>query len=221
MKKKLYLLPGFGEDHRCFRNMVPYFDEYDIIHVDYRKPLSNFFLWETSPTGLAKKLVSQYNIQDDDKIIGHSMGGYFGYAISTLQGNPVCMIGSYSNANKIVRFTDSKLVNHFMTGSGLVKTPIFRNYITSRNKNERVRAEMLDIQKNFKSFSNDVMLKMSILSFGEELPPPRSNPFRIHAHDDRVIRTPDQPFETVRGGHFCLVFHPEEVIEKMKPWLSN
>ena len=148
------------------------------------------------------------------------MGGYFGYAISTLQGNPVVMLGSYSDTSKIVRMTQNKFFNFGFVGSGLIKTTLMKLYISQRTNNKQFLPEMLDIQDNFRSFTNTDMLKMLQLSYGEALPPPLAEPLRIHALDDAIIRPPDQEFIQVNGGHFSLLFHPEEVFNGMQTWLD-
>ena len=44
MKKRLFLLPGFGEDTFCFNEIIPFLNQhkYEIIHVDYRPVLDKF-----------------------------------------------------------------------------------------------------------------------------------------------------------------------------------
>jgi hypothetical protein len=219
---RIFLLPGFGEDHRCYRNLVPRLrSDFQLIHVDYRPALNNFPLWETKPKTMARSLMEYYNIQPNDKLVGHSMGGYFSYAISTIQGNPVAMLGSYSDASKIVRMTQNKFFNYSFVGTGLIKTPLMKLYISHRTNNKQFLPEMLEIQDNFQSFSNTDMLKMLQLSYGGDLPPPSTQPYRIHALDDAVVRPPDEAFHEVPGGHFSLVFHPDEVLEKLQPWLGE
>ncbi len=220
MQQKLFLLPGFGENEKCFRNLKPFLKEFNLVDVDYRRSLEQMKLWETNPQKLAELLINQYKIKPTDKLVGHSMGGYFAHNVSILQGNSICLINSFTDTDKIVRFTNSQFINHFVTGTGLLKTSFMRNYIQSRNKDIRMRKEMLMVQKNFKSFTNDAMLKMSILSFGADLPPANILPLHLHALDDRVVRKPDHDFIKVRGGHFSAVFHPDEVYEKMESWLN-
>lgn len=216
MKQKIFLLPGFGENEKCFRNLRPFLKNFELVDVDYRPSLKKLDLWNTKPSGLAKVLIDNYQIQPNDLLVGHSMGGYFSHNISILNGNRTCLIGSFTDTNKIIRFTQNQLINHFVTGSGLIKTNLMRDYIQSRTRSAAIKKEMLSIHNNFHSFTNDAMLKMSILSFGEDLPPAQVEPFHIHAMDDTVVRPPSAPFEKVRGGHFSIVFHPDEVYEKME-----
>ncbi len=221
MKQKLFLFPGFGENASCFRNLKPFLRDFELVDIDYRPVLKNMAFWDTTPTNLCEGVISYYEIQPEDKLVGHSMGGYFSHVISILQANSTCLIGAFSDPNKIVRFSDSKMLNTIVTGSGLVKTPFMSQYIASKTKDARIRNEMLSIQKNFKSFSNKAMAQISILSFGEDLPPSAVQALRIHATNDRVVRTPDEKFEKVRGGHFSIIFHPDEVREKMDDWLND
>ncbi len=222
MKERIFLLPGFGEDHRAFRNLAPYLrDKFNLIHVDYRPLLRRMNHLEVDQQLLATNLVEYYNIHPDDRLIGHSMGGFFSYNIAAHQGNPVAMLGAFSDSNKIIRMTESKPINYSMVASGILKTPVMRFYISQRGRQGRVKDEMLDVQRNFKSFSNDDLVKMLTLSYSEMPPPALREPLRIHALDDTVIRPPDEPFHQVKGGHFSLIFHPEQVYEGMEDWLRQ
>lgn len=221
-RKRIFFFPGFGEDHRCFRNLEPMFNrDFSVHHVDYRPVLDRFPVWETSASTMARHLIEHFGIGPEEAIIGHSMGGYFGYAIATIQGNPVAMVGSFSNTEKIVRMTENKVFNYTMVASGLIKTPLMKWYISARTNNKQWLPEMLDIQHNFTTFSNTHMIKMLTLSYGEDLPPPLSPPLRIHAADDAVVRPPDEPYHEVPGGHFSIVFHPEEVYRPIAAWLPS
>jgi len=195
--------------------------DHELIHVDYRTILHKNPLWETSAYNTAKAIISQYKISPNDRLVGHSMGGYFSYAASAIQGNPVAMLGSFSDTDKIVRMTKNKLINYSFTGLGLIKTPLMKAYLKTRVRNKQFLGEMLTIQDNFRSFSNEDMMKMLKISYGESLPPALAEPLRIHAKDDTVVRIPDQGFREVGGGHFGLIFHPEEVYGQMSDWLKD
>ncbi|MCP4121622.1 MAG: alpha/beta hydrolase [Bacteroidetes bacterium] len=222
MIEKIFLLPGFGENHRCYRNLVPLLrSDFELIHVDYRTILHRTSLFETSAYNTAKELIREYKIGPQDRMVGHSMGGYFSYVASTIQGNPVAMLGSFSDTDKIVRMTKNKLINYTATGFGFIKTPLMKAYLKKRVRNKQFLGEMLSVQDNFQSFSNEDMIKMLKISYGELLPPALEEPLRIHALDDKVVRTPDQDFREVSGGHFGLIFHPEEVYSNLEGWLNR
>lgn len=220
MKDRIFLLPGFGEDHRAFRNLNPFLrDKFNLIHVDYRPVLRRINMLEIDTLAFAQSLIDYYRIDADDWLIGHSMGGFFGYNISASQGNPTAMLGAFSDTSKIVRMTHNKAVNYSVVATGLLKTPAMKYYIAKRGHKNAYLEEMLDVQENFKSFSNADMVKMLTMSYSEKPPPALREPLRIHAIDDTVVRPPDEAFHEVEGGHFSLIFHPEQVYEGMEGWL--
>ena len=74
-------MPGFGEDSFCFDEIVPYLNDFELKIVDYRPTLDKFIFPFISLRTFTKQLVADNNILKEDKIIGHSMGGYFAFSV--------------------------------------------------------------------------------------------------------------------------------------------
>ena len=102
MQKRLFLLPGSGEDTFCFNELIPYINQhkYEIIHVDYRPALDKFTFPIITVQQFSRHLIKIYGIRNGDKLLGHSMGGYFSFQIRGLIDTDICMIGSSTTQKK-------------------------------------------------------------------------------------------------------------------------
>lgn len=214
---RIVLLPGYGENaERAFRELRPYLPEKQKIHVDFRPVLKKTPLWEMNGAAFAKKLIQHYQIQPDDVLLGHSMGGYFSYHIHLQQGNPTGMLCSFSNPAKVIHMTPYPVLTPVLAISGISKSDWAKNYIGQRIKGRNIEKIMLEVMDNFKTFSNEELFKLSLITL-EKAPVSPKKVLRIHAKDDRVVRTPDEHYEQVQGGHFCLNLHPEETAAALQP----
>ncbi|MCO5248470.1 MAG: alpha/beta hydrolase [Chitinophagales bacterium] len=220
-KTKIFLLPGFGENHTAYNALLPYLKDYDVWHVDYRVILEKVPLWNYSGMHVAKRIIEHYDIRPGDKLIGHSTGGYFSFLIREILHNEICMISGFSDRKKVVIKLPYKwITTPLLYLSGVVKTDYIRDYMTQKIKDEAMKQVTLDVMNQFKTFRNTDLFKLSlIVSFDESPISVLPNPLRIHAKNDRVVRTPDAPFVEVKGGHFPLVLDTENVIKAMSEFL--
>ena len=80
----------------------------------------------------------------------------------------------------------------------------------------------MEVMGHFKDFTNEELFKLSwILTYDEKPISGLPNPLRIHAKDDRVVRTPDEPYVEVKGGHFPIDLDIEGVVAAMKDFLKK
>lgn len=212
MKPRVALLPGFGEDTSCFRGIRPALKNYDIIDIDYRPVLKKFNFLNLNVYSFVKELVKHYKIKPEDKLLGHSMGGYFSSAIMNLYGNDVASICSFSDPHKIIRATENVPLSYFIAFSGLLQSKPMRDYFHKTCKGKPHEAEMMSVVDNFKTFTPVELTKMMKMSYAEKLKFKHKLPLRIHSKTDRVVRPPDEPYVEVGGGHFSMVLCPEEVL---------
>jgi hypothetical protein len=221
MKKKVFLLPGYGEDHRAFRQLAPYLKDVELVPVDFRSVLGKLSVFSMSSDKLAKKLVQHYHIRERDQLVGHSMGGYISYQIRELQGNDICMIGSFSDPGKIIHLVpDWPVMTPVFAGTGLSKTKRAQEYLRKRVAGRAFEHAMMEVVENFKTFRNEELLKLSLLTLEKKPGSTLPNPLRIHADDDRTVRPPDEHYQKVEGGHFCLNLHPEQVFNAMETFIQ-
>ena len=223
MISRIFLLPGFGENSTMYDPLLPYLGDYEVIHVDYRKVLPQISLFNIQGIEVVKKIIQHYRILPEDKLIGHSTGGYFAFLIREIQQNEICMIGGFSDTNaKIVHFTPYPFITPFLSITGLIKSPLTKNYMLSKVKGRDVEKPLMEVMGHFKDFSNEDLFKLSwILTYDEKPISVLPNPLRIHAKDDRVVRKPDEPFVEVKGGHFPIDLDLENVVKAMKGFLMR
>lgn len=221
MTQKIYLIPGYGEDYKAFRQLAPFLEGFELIPVDYRDVLGKLPLWNVSSRRLAKQIASHYGIGEKDKLVGHSMGGYVSFQLRELQGNDICMIGSFSDPGKIVHMVpNAPLMTPVFAGTGLSKTDWAKDYLRKRVAGRPFEGPMMEVVDNFKTFRNEELLKLSLLTLEKKRDSGLPNPLRIHADDDRTVRPPDEHYHKVRGGHFCLNLHPDEVYNSMQTFIQ-
>jgi hypothetical protein len=221
MAEKIFLIPGYGEDYKAFRQLAPFLDRFELIPVDYREVLGKLSLWEVSSRKLAKIIASHYGIREEDKLVGHSMGGYISYQLREIQGNDICMIGSFSDPGKIMHMIpQAPIMTTVFAGSGFSKTELAKEYLRKRVAGRAFEQPMMEVVENFKNFRNEELLKLSLLTLEKKRPSGQENPLRIHADDDRTVKVPDEPYQKVDGGHFCLNLHPGQVFDAMQTFVN-
>jgi hypothetical protein len=220
MKKRIFLLPGYGEDApRAFRELAPFLNDFELIPVDFRPVLRKTMLWEMTGENFAKNLIRYYKIKEQDLLVGHSMGGYFSYQIREIAGNEICMLGSFSDPGKVIHMTPIPVLTPVMAVSGLMKTPFAKDFLKKRIQGKPFEEVMLEVVDNFKTYGNDELFKLSLMTLENKKKSNLPNPLRLHDKSDRVVRQPDEEHILVPGGHFTLNLHPELVFEHMKGFL--
>lgn len=221
MQKKIYLLPGFGEDCFCFDQLVPFLSEFELIKVDYRPSLDKFILPFINLRNFSKQLIEDYDIQKEDKLIGHSMGGYFAFSIRELIGSHICMIASFSDPKKLFHFFPAvPRITQFNILSGLIKTDSAKTFLLNKIKDEKTKNIQKVVMENFNTFSNIQLAKMMEMNYERKIKSYYPNPLRIHDPNDKVVNAPDEEFVPIGGGHFCLNIYPEDTINAMAAFLN-
>jgi pimeloyl-ACP methyl ester carboxylesterase len=221
MKKRIFLLPGFGEDTFAFDELASFIKGYTIIGVDYRPSLNKFIFPVITRNLFAKKLIEYYGIGPEDKLVGHSMGGYFAGQIRELQGNEICMIAAFSDPRKIKHVIPQfPRFSQVAALTGFVKSDYSKKFLLNKVKEEHYRLVLSKVLKNFHRFSNIQLALMSEMYFEEKIDSYLPNPLRIHDRHDRVVLPPDEAYIQVNGGHFCLNLYPEAVFQAMKEFLE-
>ncbi|MBL0286656.1 MAG: alpha/beta hydrolase [Bacteroidetes bacterium] len=222
MKKRIFLMPGFGEDSFCFDEIVPFLNEFDLKVVDYRPTLDKFIFPFISLRTFTKQLVADNNILKEDKIIGHSMGGYFAFSVRELTGAQICMIAAFSDPQKLYHFFPTfPRSTQLNIISGFLKTNYLKSFLLNKIKDEKIKKVQEAVMENFKTFSNLQLAKMMEMNYEKKIISSYPNPLRIHDVNDKVIGAPDEPFTSIAGGHFCLNLYPKETIEAMADFLKT
>lgn len=222
MQKRLFLLPGFGEDTFCFNELIPFINQhkYEIIHVDYRPVLDKFIFPVITVQQFARQLIRIYGIRNGDKLLGHSMGGYFSFQIRELIDTDICMIGSFNDPKKVIHMLPQfPRITLLAALTGLVKKKFLKNYLLAKIKDERYREIQSKIMDNFDNFTDNELALMIEMNYQQKINSSLPNPLRIHDKADRIVAAPDEPYVQIGGGHFCLNLYPEETYAAMKDFL--
>ena len=223
MQKRLLLLPGFGEDTFCFNELIPFTNKhkYQYVHVDYRPVLDKFTFPFITVQQFARQLITHYAIQQTDKLIGHSMGGYFSFQIRELIGAEICMISSFNDPKKIIHVVpEFPRLTMLATMTGITKTKFVKNYLLNKIKNEQIKEIQSKIMDNFDNFTDNELALMLEMNYQKKIVSELPNPLRIHDKNDRIVAPPDEPYRQISGGHFCMNVHPEEVYSHLKGFLA-
>ncbi len=224
MAQRIFLLPGFGENNSVYDPLLPYLEDYEVKRVDYPNVLSQVSLFNYSGMEVVRKIIKHYRILPEDKLIGHSTGGYFAFLIREIQGNEICMISGFSDCKKVIPpLPHSWLTTPLLSITGFIKSPLSQNYMLSKVKGKPIEKPLMEVMKvHFKDFTNEELFKLSmILTYDEKPVSVLPNPLRIHAKDDKVVRVPDQEFVEVKGGHFPLALDLEGVVAGMQGFLRK
>jgi len=215
-------MPGFGEDSFCFDEIVPYLNDFELKIVDYRPTLDKFIFPFISLRTFTKQLVADNNILKEDKIIGHSMGGYFAFSVRELTGAQICMIAAFSDPQKLYHFFPTfPRSTQLNIISGFLKTNYLKSFLLNKIKDEKIKKVQEAVMENFKTFSNLQLAKMMEMNYEKKIISSYPNPLRVHDVNDKVIGAPDEPFTSIAGGHFCLNLYPKETIEAMADFLKT
>ena len=224
MGTRIFILPGFGVNSVMYEPLASYLESrgFEVKHIDYRQILPQIRLTKLTGIDVVQKIIQHYRILPQDKLIGHSTGGYFSFLIREIQQNEICMISSFSDCKKIVHFLPNPIFTPFLSLSGLMKSSLVKNYMLSKIKGRNIEKPSMEAMSHFKDFSNEDLFKLSwIITFDEKQISVLPNPLRIHSKEDRVVRVPNEPYVEVKGAHFPLDLDFENVMAAMQGFLSK
>ncbi len=219
--KRIFLLPGFGENEQTFRKLKSYFTNYELVDVDYRPLLALYSISNFTTRAFVNRLIITHKITENDILIGHSIGGNIAYNISQLTNSPTCLLCSFTDPKKVAKEVKVEwIAERFIALTGLRNSFIAKR-ISNKYKNRPSHEEMMYVMQNFKSFKKAHLRMVYQFSHQAPLSTHRPPDLRIHALKDRVVYTPDEPFEEVPGDHFCHILHHQKVAEIILKWLGT
>ncbi len=222
MRPRLVLLPGFGENCSVYNPLLPYFTDYELVRVEYPDILNKVPFWNFSGFEIAKVISETYDLNSEDKLIGHSTGGYFAFLLREMMGNEICMISGFSDCAKIIHpLPYTWFTTPFLGITGFVKSALARRYMLNKVKDKPIAIPMKEAMLQMKDYSNMDLFKLSvILRYDEKPVSVLAHPLRIHARDDKLVKLPDEPYTEVSGGHFPIALDTSNVALEMKGFLE-
>lgn len=231
MNRRLVLLPGFGEDERIFRNIIPYFSDFQIEIVNYQNILPQFTRYNVRLERFIRKLVQVYGITKDDILIGHSMGGYLAHHVRQMVGCEACLHSSFVHPSKINFLVNNQFLVQWTIQNGLFQWDVFKLISNWRYLNKPSAQEVQHAVDLLNEYGSLDLLKLTLLFFKRKrrfMNWLRSTPdyelvpsLIIHPDKDKIVAAPDEEHFTVEGDHFSIATHPEQSAKILRNWLNQ
>lgn len=219
---RTFLLPGFGEEPWIFDQIAPQVGG-EWIRISHRDLMGDAQRTGYDVQQYAQALVEAHGITRDDRLIGHSMGGWIAYAVKQLTGSPIVQIGSWTDPDKVVLLVKDPPKVYWLVRHGLYLNRLNKWYFgwrsyrgrPSRVVFERVFQHLIDSPQGY------VLNQLQVILTPVRWSAPQAPDLRIHALADTIVRPPDEPFAEVPGDHFCLATEAEAVSTAIAGVLSE
>jgi hypothetical protein len=219
---KILFIHGFVENRTIFDELRKYLTEGEQIALNLEE---EFAAWKNVPTEmnvvkLASHLIGKYNINSEDVVIGHSMGGWIATHIKQITACKAILLASFTNQSKITLPINNLWTLKFLVNSGLLQSNLAIDYF----KKAYPFAETKPLHDSLLDFlaicdKTYLMQQLEVL-FGKVDSLTVEPDLRIHAKKDNIVRYPDEAYHEVSGDHFSLIFHTQEVISVISKQLS-
>lgn len=219
---RLFFIPGFGEEPAIFDKVHPAFSS-EKVFVDHWELLGN----EPRPTVdaliYARELVSIFDIQKNDVLVGHSMGGWIAWYAKHLVGCRVVQIASWTDPRKVVSPISRPSLIYWLAKSGLYFNRVMMQYFLWQNYYKKPSAEIyLIVFKRLISGNNANAVNQLRVIFNPIREAAGVEPdLRIHSKADTTILFPDEPTQEVPGDHFNLWTHPAPINQAIQKLLAQ
>ena len=227
-RKRIVLLPGFGEDKRIFRKVAPYLSDYELLHIDYRKVLHQFTPDNIELDTFVNALYEHYGINKNDILIGHSLGGFISHHLRQQLGCDNCLIASFTNRKKIkLPYNYKKLAKWFTDSGGFTSIP-FQQIIRLKYWNSVAMPDLENSIEVFAEYGKQDIYKLiriiqprrkSFLQWLLPDPVEVAPSLILHPKKDTIVAPPDEPHIRLPGNHFSPVTYPEIVGRHLQEWL--
>ena len=219
---RLLLLHGYTEEASIFDPLLPLLPAgLAVVPVHLEQALA---AWQ--PAGpvnvatVAGRVAEFYHITAHDALLGHSMGGWLAMYIKQATGATALLLSSFTDQAAIVsaRRNPRLLALYARLGliqSGFMRERFKRNY--RRDESRQLYATLVDAMPRFGR--RYVARQLQVL-FAPAPPLTVAPDLRLHAKRDNIIRAPQEPYVELPGDHFAHYFHPQLVVEAIRPFLT-
>ncbi len=227
-RKRIILLPGFGEDKRIFRKLEPYLEGYDLLYADYRSVLHRFSPDDIVVGDFVKELSEYYSIDKEDILIGHSLGGYISHVLRQQLHCDNCLIASFTDTKKIKLPFNYKRLVKWVTHKGLFTSKALKRIIRFKYHKNPAMPELENSLEVFEEYGKEDIYKLirmiqprpvGILEWLRSKPEPLRPSLILHPVRDSIVAPPSEPYIKLPGNHFSPATHPEIVGEHISKWL--
>ncbi|SOD97422.1 alpha/beta fold hydrolase [Spirosoma fluviale] len=218
---RLIFIPGFGEGPTIFEHIAPslpgnklFINNLDLLGVDYSPT--------RTVTQYAEQLIEHHNINRQDVLIGHSMGGWVAYAIKQLTGCAIVQIASWTDPEKVRSPVKDLVVLEWLVRKNLYLNGTTKKLILWLGYRDKPSAQVMNdvFQNLINSPKGYIMNQLGIILNPANPQTPAQPDLRIHARNDSIVGFPDQQTQFVPGDHFSLVTHPGDVSALLNDFLK-
>ncbi len=218
---RIIFIHGLGENESIFKNIAPaigneqvFLNVWDILGNEKHEGLNVF--------NFSKKIAEQYDINSNDWVIGHSMGGWIAYYLKYHTGCRIIQIASATNImDRFITPIRSGKIAYWLARKSLVFNNLQKWFEVRKYKgmpSQQIFAETFT--SLVKGNKECVVSQLKIIY--EPVPAIDAEPdLRLHSLNDALLRPPKEPFYEIPGDHFALFTHPEEVIKPILERLKN
>jgi len=225
--QRVLLLPGFGEDDKIFRKIKPYLNGYHLLYVDYRDVLRKFEVENITMDKFVDQMIDYYDINENDILIGHSLGGYISHKIKQLVNCPNCLIASFTDPSKIKFPVGFKRVIKLLTMKGMFTSRLFKEMLWKTYQKKPSVEEIEHTLSVFESYDKEDIFKL--IKIIEPRKKSWTRIFKknrikrpsliIHPMSDWIVKSPDESHIKVPGDHFALATYFEIVGQHLEDWM--
>ncbi|MEI6311083.1 MAG: alpha/beta hydrolase [Bacteroidota bacterium] len=219
---RIIFIHGFGEKPNIFDKIHPAFPHTKLF-IDNWMELGNQPRKNFTALDYATHITEKYQINQNDLIIGHSLGGWIAYHTKFITNCKTIQIASWTDMDHVKFPVNNFKVIALLVKLGLTFNRFSRKYFLTKQY-KGLASEQVFIE-NYNNLmygnKNNVLNQLMLILHGkanDDMPEPD---LRIHSHKDRLIRKPKQNFHVVSGDHFNLHTHPDEVIQAIQQYLKS
>lgn len=219
---KILFIHGFVENRTIFDELRKYITDGEQFALNLEE---EFAAWKNVPSEmdvikLASHLIGKYNINAEDVVIGHSMGGWIASHIKQITACKAILLASFTDQSKITLPINSLWALKFLVNSGLLQSNLAVSYFKKAYPFPETKP-LHDSLLDFLAICNQTYLMQQLEVLFKKVDPLTIEPdLRIHAKKDNIVRYPDESYHEVPGDHFSLIFHTKEVVSIINKQLS-
>lgn len=178
--------------------------------------------------GLTALLYAQYltkylDLEKEDVIIGHSMGGWVALHVKHLVGCCIVQISSWTDSRKIINVPVVRHLMYWLAKRGIdFNSFVLRILVWLHYNNKPSCKIFIATFERLRTGNKKIAAKQLMVIFNsvKEAVTVTAD-LRIHAKGDRIVNSPDQDFYAVPGDHFSVYTYPEAVYKPIVEFLKR
>lgn len=211
--QRILFFPGFLEDARTFETLIPFFQgKYLIEIVHYRHLLDKIHTDSPNIQNFVAEVIDEHRITADDRLIGHSFGGWVIAHIQSKIAMKGVLLSSFTQSDRIIGGSVGfSRLGYRMIRKGIFKSRLFHFLGNERYENSPAKPAVAHCFEIATKWDDIYHLKVIQLMGHQPDASPIIAPLRIHSPTDEVIRPPREAYISIGGHHFVHYIHPQEV----------